>query len=275
MGARTAATCRSCRQSHQSKQLKSPSDATRESEIIMTHLFTMKQLCLAISCALALGVTAGPARAQAARTQVNPDAGYLTGNSGSVTRSAYGLCWYAGSQPDPQSINQCAPIVVPAPIAMAVEPEPKAAEPVASTMAAVDATPAAAPPAIERLTLDADALFDFDRSELRPAGRSALDDFAGRMKGIDPEMIMAVGYADRLGSDAYNQHLSELRAEAVKTYLVSIGIAPDRVHIEGRGESDPVTRIGECDGTRSVAVITCLQPDRRVVVEVMGNRTTR
>lgn len=228
----------------------------------MSHVLTVKQLSLAISCALALGFTADAARAQA-----TSDLGYVTGNGGGVTRSGYGLCWRAGSRPDALSMRECEPQVVAPPIAMVVEPEPKVAEP---------APPPAAPPrVIERLTLDADALFDFNRSALRPAGRAALDDFAGRMKGIDPEMINAVGHTDRFGSDAYNQHLSELRVDAVKTYLVSIGIASNRVHTEGKGETEPVTQAGQCNGAASAAVIACLQPDRRVEVEVMGNRITQ
>jgi OOP family OmpA-OmpF porin len=236
----------------------------------MTHVLTMTQLSLAIASALALGAPAGAARAQA-----NSDAGYVTDAGGSVTRSGYGLCWRAGSRPDARSISECEPKIVAPPIAMVVEPQPKAVEPTPPPVAAADVTPIAPPVVIERLTLDVDALFDFNRSVLRPAGRSALDDFAGRMKGIDPEVIMAVGHADRFGSDAYNQRLSELRANAVKTYLVSIGIASNRVHTEGKGETEPVTKTGQCDGARSAAVIACLQPDRRVEVEVMGNRITK
>jgi OOP family OmpA-OmpF porin len=236
----------------------------------MNRTLTMKQLSVAISCALILGVAADAAQAQA-----NSDVGYLTGTHRSVTRSGFGQCWRAGSQPDAQSINECDPHVVAAPVARVVEPEPKAPEPVPPPVAAADVAPIAPPPVIERVTLDADALFDFDRSALLPAGRTALDDFVRRMKDIDPEMIMAVGHADRFGSDAYNQHLSELRVEAVKTYLVSIGVAANRVHTEGKGKTEPVTKAGQCDGARSAGVISCLQPDRRVVVEVVGNRITR
>ena len=125
------------------------------------------------------------------------------------------------------------------------------------------------------MTLDADALFDFDKAVLRPAGRAALDDFAGKIKGIDPETIMAVGHTDRFGSEAYNQRLSDQRVEAVKTYLVSKGIEPNRIRTEGKGETQPVTKTGECDGNQSAKVIACLQPDRRVEVEVMGTRIAR
>jgi OOP family OmpA-OmpF porin len=125
---------------------------------------------------------------------------------------------------------------------------------------------------IEKVMFDAGALFEFDTRELRSAGRAALDDFIDRLKGATLGMIRAVGHADRLGSDAYNQILSEERAEAVKTYLVGQGIELGRVQAEGRGASQPVTKPGECAGGKSVKVIACLQPDRRVGIETAGTR---
>jgi OOP family OmpA-OmpF porin len=236
--------------------------------ITMNHVPGIKPCSLVIACALALGVSPGAAQAQA-----NSDRGYVTGSDRSVARSGFGLCWRAGSNPDAQSINECDPKVVPAPIAQVVEPEPKAVEPV-SPPVAVAPTPVAAPPAIERVTLDANALFDFDSSALRPEGRAALDAFVDQVKAVEPETISAVGHTDRIGSDAYNQHLSESRVNAVKDYLVTNGVASSRVHTEGKGESEPVTT-GACDGASNATVIACLQPDRRVVLEVVGNRITK
>jgi OOP family OmpA-OmpF porin len=235
--------------------------------MIMTHALTRKQLSLAVSCAVALGVVVASG---AATAQINPaDTGYLTDQRDTVARSGFGLCWHTGTGPAPVSTPECDPTFVPAPIARVVEPAPR---PVA--VAAV--TPEPAPKAVpERVTLDADALFDFDKAVLRPAGRAALDDFVGKIKGIDPEMIMAVGHTDRFGSAAYNQRLSEQRVEAVKTYLVGKGIETNRIRTEGKGETQPVTKAGECDGSESAKVIACLQPDRRVEVEVVGTRIAR
>lgn len=232
----------------------------------MRQAFTRKQTGLAVSCALALGIAAG-----AARAEINPaDTAYLTDVRSSVVMSGYGLCWHTGTGPAPISTIECDPNFVPAPVAkVIVEPTP---EPV--VVAVVTPEPVAQP-VIERVTLDADALFDFDRAVLRPAGRAALDDFVARIKGIDPEMIMAVGHTDRFGSEAYNQRLSEQRAEAVKAYLVSQGIRSDRVQTEGKGETQPVTKAGECDSARSVKSIACMQPDRRVEIEVAGTRIVR
>src|SRR5881396_836683 len=125
---------------------------------------------------------------------------------------------------------------------------------------------------IEKVVFDAGALFDFDAYQLRPEGRAALDDFLGRLKGTSLGMIRAVGHADRLGSEGYNQILSEDRAEAVKAYLVSKGIEPDRVRAEGRGTGQPVTKPGECGDGKKAKVIACLQSDRRVGIEVAGTR---
>jgi OOP family OmpA-OmpF porin len=125
-------------------------------------------------------------------------------------------------------------------------------------------------PAAQRVKLNADTLFDFNKSDLRPAGRAALDDFVAKSKDIKPEVIMAVGHADRFGSDSYNQKLSERRAAAVKAYLVSKGIEPNRIQTEGRGETQSLTKAGDCLGAKSAKVIACLQPDRHVDIEVIG-----
>jgi OOP family OmpA-OmpF porin len=141
--------------------------------------------------------------------------------------------------------------------------------------AATASSPLRAPESvIEKVTLDAGALFDFGTHRLRSEGRAALDHFVVSLKGATVGMIRAVGHADRLGSEAYNQILSEDRAEAVKTYLVSKGIDPDRVRAEGRGATQPVTKPGACAGGKSAQIIACLQPDRRVGIEVAGTRAS-
>ncbi|MBS1157277.1 MAG: hypothetical protein H6R07_3201 [Proteobacteria bacterium] len=233
----------------------------------MTHSFTKKQMGLAISCALALGVLAGMARAEDAYPAANfnpADTTYATDQARTVVRGDFRQCWHTSTGPAVYTA-ECDP----APAVAAAEPVP-----VPQTVAAV-APVAVAQPVVERVTLDADALFDFDRSTLRPAGRSALDDFVGKAKDLNPEMIVAVGHTDRFGSDAYNQRLSEQRVATVKTYLVDKGIDPNRIRTEGRGEMEPVTKAGECLGGKSASVIACLQPDRRVEIEVTGTRMAK
>ena len=94
-----------------------------------------------------------------------------------------------------------------------------------------------------------------------------------RLKDIKLEVIIAVGHADRLGSDQYNQKLSEKRAEAVKAYLVGKGVEPNRVYTEGKGEKQPVTgdKCGKSD-KKTKQLVECLQPDRRVEIEVIGTK---
>ncbi|MES2386036.1 MAG: OmpA family protein, partial [Pseudomonadota bacterium] len=118
------------------------------------------------------------------------------------------------------------------------------AAPAPAPAAAVPAKPAAAapvaPPAATKVTYAADAFFDFDKSVLKPEGKAKLDDLVGKIKGINLEVIIAVGHTDAVGSDSYNQKLSVRRSESVKSYLVSKGIEKNRVYTEGKGEKQPV-----------------------------------
>lgn len=137
------------------------------------------------------------------------------------------------------------------------------------------AAPAPAPLVTEpeKISFSADALFDFDKAILKPEGKMALDIFADKLRNISYDLIIAVGYADRIGSDEYNKQLSMRRAEAVKNYLVKTkGISPDRIFTDGKGEANPVTG-GSCVGDRKTkALIDCLAPDRRVEIEVAGTQ---
>ena len=99
-----------------------------------------------------------------------------------------------------------------------------------------------------------------------------LDDLARLLQGAKYEVILAIGHADRIGTVQYNQRLSVRRAETVKKYLVGKGIEPNRVYAEGKGKSQPLTKPGECTVKNRKALIACLQPDRRVDVEVTGTK---
>jgi OOP family OmpA-OmpF porin len=122
--------------------------------------------------------------------------------------------------------------------------------------------------------LSAAALFDFDRSTVKPTGRVELDKLAADLRGLDFDVINVTGHTDRIGRQAYNQKLSTQRAEAVSTYLVtSAGIPAGKINARGVNGSDPVTKPGDCVGTKvTPALISCLQPDRRVDIEVTGQR---
>ncbi len=128
------------------------------------------------------------------------------------------------------------------------------------------------PPPPTKVAFSADALFDFDKAILKPAGKQALDAFAADLRGTDYDLIRVTGHSDRLGSHAYNMELSERRAEAVRDYLVmSANVPSGKIQTRGVDGNEPVTKPGECRGTGgSRQMIACLQPDRRVEVEVTG-----
>jgi len=195
--------------------------------------------------------------ASVALAQVPNNDGYLFDTRGAVAKSGFGLCWKTTRWTPAMAIAECDPELVKKP-----EP-PKPAAP-----------PAATPkPAAQKVTLAADALFDFDKAVLRPEGKGKLDDVTGKLKGMKLEVIIAVGHTDRIGSDKYNQKLSEKRAEAVKAYLVGKGVEANRVYTEGKGEKQPVTgdKCGKSE-KKTKQLIECLQPDRRVEIEVIGTK---
>lgn len=160
---------------------------------------------------------------------------------------------YVAPAPAPQ------PVVVQAPPPAVVAPPP---------------TPALVVVPLRRVSFSAESLYGFDKSTLQADGRSALDIFARELDGTTFDMITVEGHTDRLGTPAYNQKLSQERADAVKSYLVTSGkVDPTKITAVGKGEGSPVTAAGDCKGTAATAaLITCLQPDRRVEIEVAGTR---
>jgi OOP family OmpA-OmpF porin len=98
---------------------------------------------------------------------------------------------------------------------------------------------------------------------VKPAGKAKLDDLISKVKGINLEVIIAVGHTDSVGSEAYNQKLSVRRAEAVKAYLVTKGIEKNRIYTEGKGEKQPVASNKTPEGRTK---------NRRVEIEVVGTR---
>lgn len=85
-----------------------------------------------------------------------------------------------------------------------------------------------------------DVLFAFNQSELTPTAKSQLDSIMGKLEDADVVSIKVVGFTDSVGSDAYNQALSQRRASSVAEYLLSQGVAPNKLTSEGKGESQPV-----------------------------------
>ena len=111
--------------------------------------------------------------------------------------------------------------------------------------------PAAAPPPpapVMKITLSADAYFDFDKAILKPAGKVRLDELKQQLASRNHDMLITVGHTDSVGTDAYNDRLSLRRAQAVKAYLVSIGFAADRIKVDGRGEREPIADNATAEG---------------------------
>lgn len=161
-------------------------------------------------------------------------------------------------------IKAAAPVAAPA-VAPAAKPAAKAA-------------PVAAPaPAANKVSLPADAVFAYDKADLTEQGKSGLSKFAADAKALKQlEVVIAVGHADRIGSPAYNQKLSEKRAATVKDFLVAQGIAANKVYTEGKGETQPVSgascaKMGAETG-KNKKLVDCLAADRRVELEAVGTK---
>ena len=125
---------------------------------------------------------------------------------------------------------------------------------------------------MQRITLDSKVLFDFDKADLKPEGKAAIDSqIVGKIAQVQKlEVVLVTGHTDRLGSEAYNQKLSERRANAVRDYLVSKGVDKAKIETIGMGEKQPVV---QCDQKDRKALIECLAPNRRVEVQVKGETT--
>lgn len=205
--------------------------------------------------------------------------GYLIDTRGNVIKTAYGLCVRTGYWTPAMAIAECDPGLVlktetiikemptsAGPIApVPVAPPPPAAPAVVAAVVPVK-------PAVEAY-FNAETLFDFDKAVVKPEGQRILDEKIVASMKMHPEvaLLVIIGHADRIGTEAYNQDLSERRANAVKAYLVKQGIAAERMKASGKGESEPNpeanTRQICRDNMSRNKLIACLQPDRRVTVE--------
>ena len=211
---------------------------------------------------LVLALLAGIGFAATAQERV-----YVIDQRDVVAKSGFGLCWRTGYWTPAAAAADKAGCECDKDLLPKEACEPKKAAPAPAP------APAAVKPTGEKITVAADALFDFDKAVLRPEGKAKLDELVSKAKAVKLEVILAVGHTDRLGSDSYNQKLSEKRAASVKEYLVAKGIEANRVYTEGKGEKQPVTG-GKCGKSekKTKSLIDCLQPDRRVDIEVIGTK---
>lgn len=225
-----------------------------------------------ISLTLLLGMSAPAVFAHATSDILAPTerSAYLQDSRGVVVRGGQGLCWRTGhwlpadAAPGcdgellPPLTNPTAPAIIPPPLAQ--DSAPAAALATAPPPARCDFT----------VTLQGDETFGFNRAGLTEAARSLLDsEVLPRLAHCSNiELLRVTGHTDRLGSQAYNQRLSEKRANAVARYLQDKGVPAEKIEKLGAGETLPIK---EC-GARLPAkhLIACLAANRRVTVDVQG-----
>ena len=186
------------------------------------------------------------------------------------------LCYRTGYWTPSMAIIGCDPDLVPKPVAAPVPAPAPAPAPAPRATPAPAPAPAPSAAGVQKITLASKALFDFDKAVLKPEGKAAIDsEIISKLSGVQRlELVLVTGHTDRIGTQAYNQKLSERRADAVRDYLVSKGIARDKIETLGMGKTQPVPGV-TCNMTAMKELIACLAPNRRVEVEVKGEATRR
>jgi OOP family OmpA-OmpF porin len=183
--------------------------------------------------------------------------GYVGDSRGMLVTDSSGNCVRTSSWTPAMATEACDASLVPKKAAQP-EPAPAKAEPAPA--------PKPAPqPVVEKVSLKAGALFDVNKADLKPAGKSELDTLAAKLKDTQIEQITVTGHTDSAGSKQLNQGLSERRAEAVKAYLVSKGLDGNRIDTKGAGDTQPIASNKTADGRAQ---------NRRVEIDIRAQRTT-
>ena len=185
---------------------------------------------------------------------------YVTDSSGQVVKSGFGLCWRTSSWTPATATKECDPDLFKDEVIT-----PKRAEEVKPKVEEVQPKP---PVVKQAVSVVLKTFFNFDKSDLSQENKDKLRDVAAKIKEFNIEVITLRGHADRIGTDDYNQGLSERRAEVVKAELVRLGVDSSKIYTEAKGEREPVVN---CPGKTSSKVISCFAPNRRVEIEVVGS----
>ncbi len=193
------------------------------------------------------------------------------GNRGDIDVATLSLVFPFGGTPvqQPKVVERI--VYEPSPVVVVTAPAPLPVERIVYQEVQV---PVVVVPVAQRLhvSFNSDVLFGFDRSIISPQGKVELDKFSNELNGVEYDQVSIEGHTDRIGTNAYNDLLSLMRADAVKSYFVSLGSIPaQKITTVGKGSSQPITGVGACKALHSsVDAIACLQPDRRVEVDVTG-----
>jgi OOP family OmpA-OmpF porin len=173
-------------------------------------------------------------------------------------------------------------------IAEAPRPVPPTPAPPPKPEPAPEVKPAPPPPPppppkplTRKFDVKTDGTFEFNKAVLTPEGKKQVDDIVSAMRkeGTTITSAEVIGHADPIGSEKYNQKLSEARANAIRDYMVSQGVPAGAIRAEGRGETQLKVTEAECKAkgqakTRA-ALIKCFEPNRRVEVHVTGTEMQR
>lgn len=224
---------------------------------------------------LALTVAASPFLAASANAQ---QPGYWVDGRGGVVTDPYNLCWRTSYWTPALATAQCDPDLVPraapAPVPVAPAPPPKPAPPMAAPKPVP--VPVAKPKRCDAtVTFQADEYFAFGKTTLanpavmRPRIEKAVRDRLAQCATL--EAIIVEGHTDRIGSQQANQKLSEQRAEAAKEVLVKdLGVPADKIETLGMGKTLQVKSCPDAQYKTQKALIDCLAPNRRVVINIRG-----
>lgn len=187
--------------------------------------------------------------------------GYVTDSGGNPIRTGFNLCVKTGYWTASDTVVGCdgkepTPVTVkPAPVAA----QPQPVQPVLAESPV-------------HFTIPANVLFGFDKYALTVDGKKALSSIITQHPVSAIHHVEVVGHTDRMGSEKYNQKLSERRAKAVADHFVAVGLAKDTVKANGRGESEPVTSKAECTGKKGNGLRACYAPDRRVEIKIHATK---
>ncbi len=193
----------------------------------------------------------------------NDSNAYWSDSSGNIVHSRTGECLKTRQWTPQQATRECDPELFARYHQKAYSQSPTAAETVAEYIAAMNI--------VKKLVIDTETYFYFDSAKLRPEAEKGLKYIAIQIRSMKHvDKIRIVGYADRIGTDQYNDKLALARAESVEKYLTAeLPIKLSKYVVHSKGESDPNVK---CIGFETTPnLVDCLQPNRRVEIEVIGS----